>query len=87
MTSSEPSSSSSPAVVHHHHADHGEERMLTILYATETGTAQDVADRLARLCRGLRIRARVHSMDAYPQVYGVIRDYNVCKLMSGLRKS
>ncbi|CDO69942.1 hypothetical protein BN946_scf184836.g16 [Trametes cinnabarina] len=67
MASSEPSSSA--AAAHHHHAHHvnsHDQRTLTILYATETGTAQDVADRLARLCRSLRICAQVHSMDAYP---------------------
>ncbi|KAI0819807.1 riboflavin synthase domain-like protein, partial [Trametes gibbosa] len=58
MASSVPSSSTN-------HVDDHDDRILTILYATETGTAQDVADRLARLCRGLYIRARVHSMDAY----------------------
>nr|VWO96020.1 Beta-lactamase (EC [Ganoderma boninense] len=46
-------------------ADPHDERTLTILYATETGTAQDVADRLARVCRCLHIHARVHSMDVY----------------------
>ncbi|KAI0776652.1 riboflavin synthase domain-like protein [Trametes elegans] len=64
MTSSAPSSSSSSAVPDH--TDAHDEPTLTILYATETGTAQDVADRLARLSRALAIRARVHSMDAYP---------------------
>ncbi|KAH9856143.1 riboflavin synthase domain-like protein [Lenzites betulinus] len=53
MASSTPSSSTK-------HIAAQEDRVLSILYATETGTAQDVADRLARLCRGLRIRARVH---------------------------
>ncbi|KAH9925657.1 riboflavin synthase domain-like protein [Epithele typhae] len=32
----------------------------------EHGTAQDVADRLARLCRCLHITAHVRSMDVYP---------------------
>ncbi|KAI0709189.1 riboflavin synthase domain-like protein [Earliella scabrosa] len=64
MTSSLPSSSSqSLAPPDHLHAH--DDRVLTILYATETGTAQDVADRLARLCRCLHIRARVHNMEAY----------------------
>ncbi|TBU41104.1 riboflavin synthase domain-like protein [Dichomitus squalens] len=64
MSSTPPSSSSRSSTpgcdgeAHH-------ERTLTILYATETGTAQDVADRLARVCRCLHIHARVHSMDAY----------------------
>ena len=52
--------------------DAHDERDLTILYATETGTAQDVADRLARLCRCLHIRARVVNMDVYAPVSFVI---------------
>ncbi|KAI0746992.1 riboflavin synthase domain-like protein [Daedaleopsis nitida] len=58
-----PSTRSSTSLDHEHAHD---DRSLTILYATETGTAQDVADRLARLCRCLHIRARVHNTDVYP---------------------
>ncbi|KAH8093162.1 riboflavin synthase domain-like protein [Cristinia sonorae] len=40
-------------------------RNLTILYATETGNAQDVAERLARQCRQLHLIPKVFSVDAY----------------------
>ncbi|KAF8622627.1 hypothetical protein AX15_006879 [Amanita polypyramis BW_CC] len=39
---------------------------LLILYATETGNAQDVADIIARQCRRVSFRARVMSIDSYP---------------------
>ncbi|KAJ3742934.1 hypothetical protein DFH05DRAFT_1498607 [Lentinula detonsa] len=42
------------------------DRQALILYATETGTAQEVADRVARECRRVHIQSRVISMDAYP---------------------
>ncbi|KAH7871198.1 riboflavin synthase domain-like protein [Lentinula edodes] len=42
-------------------------RQALILYATETGTAQEVADRVALECRRIHIRSRVLSMDAYPE--------------------
>ncbi|KAJ4480982.1 hypothetical protein J3R30DRAFT_3462879 [Lentinula aciculospora] len=40
-------------------------RQALILYATETGTAQEVADRVARECRRIHICSQVLSMDAY----------------------
>ncbi|KAI0061316.1 riboflavin synthase domain-like protein [Artomyces pyxidatus] len=40
--------------------------ILTILYATETGNAQEYADRVARGCRRLPAQSRVFSMDKYP---------------------
>ena len=43
-----------------------EDRSLLILYATETGTAQDAADRIARECRRIHFQCRVSSMHAYP---------------------
>ena len=43
-------------------------RNITILYATETGNAQDAADRIAISCRRIRLACRVVSMDAYPLV-------------------
>ncbi|CCL99816.1 uncharacterized protein FIBRA_01840 [Fibroporia radiculosa] len=43
-------------------------RTLTILYATETGTAQDIADRIAAQCRRIQLTARVHSMEDYSPV-------------------
>ncbi|KAJ7220021.1 hypothetical protein GGX14DRAFT_432806 [Mycena pura] len=41
------------------------DRSVLILYATETGTAQDVAERLARLCRRIHFSCRVFSTDKY----------------------
>lgn len=43
-------------------------RPLLILYATESGNAQDVADTIARKCRRAWFRARVMSIDMYPSV-------------------
>ncbi|GBE87307.1 NADPH-dependent diflavin oxidoreductase 1 [Sparassis crispa] len=40
-------------------------RSLTILYATETGNAQEISDRVARQCRRIHLDAIVHSMNAY----------------------
>ncbi|KAG9311173.1 riboflavin synthase domain-like protein [Chiua virens] len=42
------------------------DRNLLILYATETGTAQDVADRIARECRRARFQCRVCNIGSYP---------------------
>ena len=50
-----------------HDAD-GERPEITILYATETGNAQDTAERLARFCRRLRFSVRVYSIDEYSMV-------------------
>ncbi len=47
-------------------ASHEEQdRRLLVLYATETGTAQDVADRVARALRNLNLRSQVISVDNY----------------------
>ena len=62
------SAMSSPAPV----ADGGHERSVTVLYATETGTAQEIADRIAAQCRRLHIRARVYNLEAYPPVSQMI---------------
>ena len=43
-------------------------RSLLILYATETGNAQDAADRIARECRRVLFTSRVLSMHAYQPV-------------------
>lgn len=45
-----------------------ENRNILILYATETGTAQDVADRVAKECRRIHFKCRVSSMHSYPLV-------------------
>ncbi|PSR76808.1 hypothetical protein PHLCEN_2v8189 [Hermanssonia centrifuga] len=47
------------------HDEHDIPRELTILYATETGNAQDVAERLARYCRRLHFSVRMFSIDEY----------------------
>ncbi|KAJ3563104.1 hypothetical protein NP233_g9156 [Leucocoprinus birnbaumii] len=47
------------------HDSHDDERRLLILYATETGNAQDVADRVARAARNLQFRGQVMSVDCY----------------------
>ena len=51
-----------------HNDGASEDRTLLILFATETGTAQDVADRIARECRRIHFKCRVSSMDVYPLV-------------------
>jgi sulfite reductase alpha subunit-like flavoprotein len=43
-------------------------RDLLILYATETGNAEDSARRIARRCRELDFHVRVISTDVYPLV-------------------
>ncbi|KAI0087697.1 riboflavin synthase domain-like protein [Irpex rosettiformis] len=52
----------------HHHGEEDEDeepREISILYATETGNAQDVAERLARLCRRLHFQVQLASLDEY----------------------
>lgn len=43
-------------------------RTLLILYATETGNAEDTAFRVARQCKRIDFYARVASVDTYPLV-------------------
>lgn len=45
-----------------------QERRLLILYATETGNAQDIADRVARAARRLQFRSQIMSVDCYSLV-------------------
>ena len=49
-------------------SDTDEVRSLLILYATETGNAQDAADYIARECRRIRFQCRVASVDSYTLV-------------------
>ena len=49
-------------------SDTEEVRNLLILYATETGNAQDAADYIARECRKIRFHCRVESVDSYSLV-------------------
>ena len=51
-----------------HSSDFDDSRKLLILFATETGNAQDSADYIARQCRRIAFNCRVVSMDAYPPV-------------------
>jgi sulfite reductase alpha subunit-like flavoprotein len=48
-------------------------RTLLILYATETGNAEDTAFRVARQCKRIDFHARIASVDTYPLVSGVVR--------------
>ncbi|KZV82038.1 riboflavin synthase domain-like protein [Exidia glandulosa HHB12029] len=49
-----------------HAASDGEERILLVLYATETGNSLDIAERVAREARRRHFHTRVTSMDDYP---------------------
>ncbi|KAF8441065.1 riboflavin synthase domain-like protein [Boletus edulis BED1] len=42
------------------------DRKILILYATETGTAQEIADRIARECRRGHFQCRVCNVGSYP---------------------
>lgn len=44
------------------------DRTLTILYATESGGAQDAADKIARRCRDLSFECRNINVRDYPLV-------------------
>ena len=44
------------------------ERCITILYATETGNAEEVAERIARIAYRRHIRAHLKSLELYDKV-------------------
>ena len=48
--------------------DHDDDRTLTILYATESGGAQDAANKIARRCRNLNFECRNINVRDYPLV-------------------
>lgn len=48
--------------------DHHHDRTLTILYATESGGAQDAANKIARRCRELDFECRNINVRDYPLV-------------------
>ncbi|KAH9177529.1 riboflavin synthase domain-like protein [Lactarius sanguifluus] len=50
----------------HRHAIDNPSHTLTIIYATETGNAQDYAGRIACYCRRAHFRCRVFDVDKYP---------------------
>ena len=45
-----------------------QDRALTILYATESGSAQDAANKIARCCRNLNFECRNVNARDYPLV-------------------
>ena len=47
----------------------GDERQLLILYGSQTGTAQDVAERIGREAKRRHFGTRVMSLDAYNVVH------------------
>ena len=51
--------------------DHDDERVLTILYATESGGAQDAANKIARRCRDLNFECRNINVRDYPLVRAI----------------
>lgn len=59
-----------------------QERQLLILYATETGNAQDIADRVARAARRLQFRSRVMSVDCYSLVCRLMKYTSLSKAVS-----
>ena len=51
-----------------HMATSGKNRELLVLYGSQTGTAQDVAERIERGGRRRRFRVQVYSLDEYDKV-------------------
>lgn len=47
-----------------------EDRTIVILYGSETGCAQDMAENLSRQARRRQFRTRVFAMDDYDKVNG-----------------
>jgi sulfite reductase alpha subunit-like flavoprotein len=45
-----------------------EDREILVLYATETGNAEDTADKIARECRRIQVRCRVVDIESYSLV-------------------
>lgn len=42
----------------------GHERSVLVLYGSETGNAQDIAEELGRLCQRLHFKSNVEELDA-----------------------
>lgn len=57
-------------------SDVEDERALTVLYATQSGNAQDVAERIGRQARRRHVHARLYSMDEYDIVSMRYRQYD-----------
>lgn len=49
------------------------DRQLLVLYGSQTGTAQDVAERVGREGRRRHFRMRVLPMDSYDRVGGILQ--------------
>lgn len=48
--------------------DNSMERKLVVLYASQTGTAQDVAERIGRDAKRRHFAVKVFAMDSYDRV-------------------
>ena len=57
-------------------------RSLLILYGSETGCAQDVAENLARQARRRRFYAKTMAMDDYDKVYAHLKVFTNIYLLS-----
>ena len=56
----------------------GSQRHLVVLYGSQTGTAQDVAERLGRLGRRRHFSVKVAALDEFP----VVRTLGVCSILA-----
>lgn len=52
----------------------GEDRRLLVLYATQTGTAKEVAEHVAREAKRRHFQPRTVGMDTYATVYSYTRE-------------
>ena len=52
------------------------DRRAIILYGSQTGTAQDVAERIGREAKRRHLAVRVFPLDSYPVVSITVRNYN-----------
>jgi len=57
--------------------DHDRDRALTILYATESGGAQDAANKIARHCRNLSFECRNINVRDYPLVRALFLSHSI----------
>ena len=59
-----------------------ESRSIVILYGSETGSSQDLAENLARQAKRRHFKTRVYAMDDYDRVYMHVFFFFVCRLNS-----
>ena len=50
-------------------SNYSDSRHLTVLYGSQTGTAQDVAERIGREARRRHFKAHVMAIDDYEKVF------------------